>query len=299
MWLCVHTKNRAGLPVHSECMTSPTHTWACWLQVHNVQQSVIDTKNQAVDKVKRFWQTAFPKNQHDELLSQGAIPSNTAAVGRKPQGHFSPTPAPAYSWRGRNWADQKGHLQRGGAGYDPVQAYHEARERGDFLGKAEWKGRQGVEKAEEQGDKLANSARDTSREVRSKGREAWEDAKEEGEEFVESAKARGRQGWERTKEEWEHLKETVSSGTGMFCPALYRTTPPCPGPSLPCPCPALPCPTVYYPAPPCPAVMPCPCSAWLYQTLPRYTQSLQVQPLEVLCLIPHVHGSVLSHNCCL
>lgn len=219
----VHTKNKARLCVHNSSTTSPKHFWTRWLQVHNVQQSVIDTKNQAVDKAKRFWQTAFPKNQHDELLSQGTIPSNTAAVGHKPQGQFSPAPASAYSWRGRNWADQKGHLQRGGAGYDPVQAYHEARERGeDFLGKAEWKGRQGVEKAEEQGNKLADSARDRSREVRSKGREAWEDAKEEGEEFVESAKARGRQGWERTKEEWEHLKETVSPGTGMFCPALSR-----------------------------------------------------------------------------
>ena len=164
-------------------MISPKHFWTCWLQVHNVQQSVIDTKNRAVDKAKRFWQTAFPKNQHDELLSQGTIPFNTAAVRHKPQGQFSPAPAPAYSWRGRNWADQKGHLQRGGAGYDPVQAYHEARERGeDFLGKAEWKGRQGLEKAEDQGSKLANSARVTGREVRSKGREAWEDAKEEGEE---------------------------------------------------------------------------------------------------------------------
>ena len=84
------------------------------VQVHNVQQSVIDTKNRAKDKAWRFWQTAFPKNPYDDLLSQGKIPSNTAAVGHKPQGSFQPALNPAYSWRGQTWSDETGHLQRGG-----------------------------------------------------------------------------------------------------------------------------------------------------------------------------------------
>ena len=47
------------------------------------------------------------------MLSQGKIPSNTAAVGNKPQGTFKPAPSPAYSWRGRTWSDETGHHQRG------------------------------------------------------------------------------------------------------------------------------------------------------------------------------------------
>lgn len=253
--------------MHSLCKC-PSWTYktkyVCWLQVHNVQQSVIDTKNRAKDRIWRFWQTAFPKNQYDDLMSQGSIPSNTAAVEQKPSGHFGAAPAPTYSWRGRNWADQKGHLQRGSAGYDPAQAYHEARERGeDFLGKAEWKGRQGVDRAREGAQGLADSARDRSKEVINRGREAWDDVKEEGEELVESAKASGRRGWERTKEEWEHLKETVSPSAGMPCPALLCPAPP--WPALPCPtwpCPALPtlpCPvqTLLCSALPCPSAGPC------------------------------------------
>lgn len=180
-----------------------------------MQQSVIDTKNKAKDKAWRFWQTAFPKNQYDDALSQGTIPSNTAAVEHKPQGHLSSAPAPAYEWRGRNWADQKGHLQRGGAGYDAAQAYHEAREKGeDFLGKAEWKGRQGLDKAQDKGQGVVDSARDRSRDVSRSGKEAWDRRKQEGEELVESAKATVGRGWERTKEEWDHLKETVSPTAG-------------------------------------------------------------------------------------
>ena len=134
--------------------------------------------------------------------------------------------------------------------------------------------------------------------MRSKGREAWEDAKEEGEEFVESAKARGRQGWERTKQEWEHLKETVSPGTGMVCPAL---------PCSPCAAPALPCPTVYWTtlqcvALPCPALL---CSAWLYQTLPHYTQTLSIQTLRsgtsslsLALIFTALHYHTSEHDCC-
>ena len=192
------------------------------LQVHNIEQSVVDTTNRAIDRAWRFWQTAFPKNQYDELLSQGKIPSNTAALGHKPQGRFRPasSPAPGYAWRGRHWADLEGHLQRGGAGYDPARAYHEARERGEeFLGRAEWKGRRGLERAGREGEALVDSARD-------KGREALQRSKEEGGEFVESVKARGRRGWEQTKEEWEHLKDTVlhKDGTRYYtCPVFHAT----------------------------------------------------------------------------
>ena len=78
-----------------------------------MQQSVIDTKNRAKESAWRFWQTAFPTNAYDDMLSKGQIPSNTAALGHKPHGKFEPAPAPAYSWRGRTWSDQAGHLQRG------------------------------------------------------------------------------------------------------------------------------------------------------------------------------------------
>lgn len=78
-----------------------------------MQQSVIDTKNRAKESARRFWQTSIPQNAYEDMLSKGQIPSNTAAVGHKPQGKLEPAPAPAYSWRGRTWSDQAGHLQRG------------------------------------------------------------------------------------------------------------------------------------------------------------------------------------------
>lgn len=83
------------------------------LQVHDMQQSVVDTKNRAKESARRFWQTSIPQNAYDDMLSKGQIPSNTAAVWHKPQGKFEPAPAPAYSWRGRTWSDQAGHLHRG------------------------------------------------------------------------------------------------------------------------------------------------------------------------------------------
>lgn len=96
-------------------------------------------------------------------------------------------------------------MSAGGLGYDAAQAYHEARERGeDFLGKAEWKGRRGMQKG-----------------------------RQEGEGLLESARERGREGWERTKEGWEDLKEGMKSSAGALSgfykcanavrPSLFQT----------------------------------------------------------------------------
>lgn len=90
-------------------------------------------------------------------------------------------------------------MSAGGLGYDAAQAYHEARERGeDFLGKAEWKGRRGMQKG-----------------------------KQEAEGLLDSARERGREGWERTKEGWEDLKDGVTSSAGTLsgfhkCPNAAR-----------------------------------------------------------------------------
>lgn len=76
------------------------------MQARNAKQSVIDAKNRAQERARRFWMTARPQNKTEQMLSEGLVPSNTAALRHQPQGHFQPEPAAGYEWRGRTWADQ-------------------------------------------------------------------------------------------------------------------------------------------------------------------------------------------------
>ena len=82
----------------------------CPVQAHNAKQSVIDAKNRAQDRAWRFWMTARPQNKTQQLLSEGVVPSNTAALRRQPRGEYQPAPQPSYQWRGRTWSDQVGGI---------------------------------------------------------------------------------------------------------------------------------------------------------------------------------------------
>lgn len=93
---------------------------------------------------------------------------------------------------------QSGHLQRGGAGYDPVQAYHEAREQGTGI----------FDTTKSEGTSRAKSG---AQHAQGKGESVWNRAEDEGQSLVDSARTRGREGVQQTKAAWHDVKDSFKT----------------------------------------------------------------------------------------
>ena len=107
---------------------------------------------------------------------------------------------------------QHGHLQQGGAGFDPVQAYHEAREQGrDLYGSAKSEARQAQHSLTDKGQRAKSEARGVQQDLAEKGQRAKDRLEEQGRHVVQSVQDKGREALHRSKEGWSDLKDSFKS----------------------------------------------------------------------------------------